>query len=838
MLSYKQWLELGVDKETPPENFPLIKHLDAQIDVDFKNKSLSLVVKYNCQKFRYGEDIVSFDGIDFDFDYVKVNNKNSKFDYDGRKLVIFLDKKIGGDFEISVSYKVKPKLGFYFIQNEDYLECWTQGEARDNKHWLLCIDYPNQKFTANITVVVPKDYTALANGRLSEVKTHKNTNSFIYKMDWPLTSYLVAVACGKFEKHCEKVDNVTLNYYYPPSLKKLAENSFKETPKILRFFNEKIKYKYPYDSYSQVVITSFMYGGMENTTATFLTEYFMFDDSIKEFLEEYARGLIAHEFAHQWWGDILTCKNWKHIWLNESFATYWDALYTQHQYGQNEFQYKLVGGLESYLEEAKIFQRPIVPPDFVDPSLMFDRHTYPKGALVLHTLRNYVGDEIFFDSLSHYINKNQHRCVETIDLIKSFEEVAGKDLSEFFDIWVFKPGHPQLELNSSWEQKNKIFTIKLTQTQDTNIAPIYKLNLPVKFYSIKNDKATLLKEDIIHLTSQDENFYFKLAQEPSFFEIDPDFTCLKTLKVNYSLKVLNNILDYSTSYYTYYLFLDNISSIPYSQEVIEKIIQKILNKNVFSGIKILLVKALEKFPAKYVEERLRAIYDRITGQKVKYQIIQTLSTFKSGENYLFFKDILTYEKSPYILGAALNGIASIDFSNEEKKDAIKTIKRYLNYPSTHNIVSMHAYGALGKFRDENQLTEFCEGYKKAKHRYIKAGIINGLSEYSVYDNYISEKALFYLKKFLCEETDISVRNMILATISKFNAEKVIPILTNAVANELYSPNKITARKHLEILKLTDRKQDIDNIKKDIEKLKFENKLLKEKVESLEQKFKK
>ncbi len=837
MLTYKQWLELGINNLTPPENFVQIKHLKLNVSVNLTNKSLKVICAYTCQKFPQGQDTITFDAVNFDFEYIKINNKNTKFDYDGNKLLIKLDEKTSDEFELTASYKVSPKLGFYFIQNEDYLETWTQGEAQDNKYWLLSIDYPNQKFTVDISVEVPKDYTAIANGRLNEVKEYKNITRFNYKMDWPVTSYLIAIACGKFEKHSEKVDGVTLNYYYPPSLKKLAEQSFKETPKILRFFNDKIKFKYPHDSYSQVVISSFMYGGMENTTATFLTEFFLFDETTKEFLQENAKRLLAHEFAHQWWGDTLTCKTWKHIWLNESFATYWDALYTENQSGKDEFQYQLIGDLESYLEESKTFQRPIAPPDFVDPSLMFDKHTYPKGALVLHTLRNYVGEKVFFNALTHYINKNQHKCVETVDLIKAFEDVAGKDLNEFFDIWVFKAGHPQLELKSTWNQKEKVFCIKIEQQQDINIAPIYKLCIPIKFYSVKNNKLKLLKDDLLKINAKQDNFYFKLEEEPAFFEVDPDFTSLKTLKINYTIKELNNLLQYSKNYYNYYLYLNNIQNISYTEELIEKILKNIVDKTVFFGTQILLAQSLENFPTKFVEEKLKSIYDKITNSRVKYRIVKTLSTFKSTENYNFFKHILSYEKNPYIIGEALLGIANLELSESEKNDAIKTIKKYLNFPSMHNIIASIAYRALGKFREEKLIADFVNGYKKTNHRYIKNGIIEGLSEFSIFDNYLSDKALFYLKKILANETDILVRRAIIRALSKFGT-KSIPILSSAIENELYSTNKIVAKMALEQVKSTDKKNDIEALKKEVEKIKFENKLLKEKIEGIEKKVKK
>jgi aminopeptidase N len=196
MLSYKQWVELGVNIGAPPEDFPQILHLDANLIVDFERKSLKVKLDYKCKKFPYGSHIISFDGIGFVFEYVKINGKNVNYSYDGEKLVVEIPPNIKEDFTFSTSYSVTPKLGFYFIENQDFLECWTQGEAQDNRYWLLCIDYPNQKFTVSLTVDVPLGYTVVANGRLQNVKDESSRAIFSYKIDWPVTSYLIAVAAA------------------------------------------------------------------------------------------------------------------------------------------------------------------------------------------------------------------------------------------------------------------------------------------------------------------------------------------------------------------------------------------------------------------------------------------------------------------------------------------------------------------------------------------------------------------------------------------------------------------------------------------------------------------
>src|SRR5260370_2530458 len=183
---------------------------------------------------------------------------------------------------------------------------------------------------------------------------------------------------------------------------------------------------------------------MENTTATTMEECVLYDE--RAAIDITCDGSIAHELAHQWFGDFVTCRDWSHGWLNEGFATFFEHVDTEHHLGKDEYDYAIRGDLEAYLSEANgRYRRPIVCQDYEAPIDVFDRHLYEKGGLVLHMLRTMLGDDVFWRSVNAYLTKHARSIVETRDLMRALEDVSGRGLAQFFEQWVYRPGHPGLQ---------------------------------------------------------------------------------------------------------------------------------------------------------------------------------------------------------------------------------------------------------------------------------------------------------------------------------------------------------------------------------------------------------
>ncbi len=220
---------------------------------------------------------------------------------------------------------------------------------------------------------------------------------------------------------------------------------------------------------------------MENTSATTQTDRTLHDE--RAHLDFSSEPLVSHELAHQWFGDLLTCRDWAHAWLNEGFATYFEAVWLESELGYDEYLYDAFGCAARYLDEdAERYRRPIVCNTYRDPIEIFDRHLYEKGAGVLHMLRGELGDARFWRSIRTYVERNAQRNVETIDLIRAIEEATGRNLRAFFDQWVFRSGHPELEVRVAWDAKRKAVTVTLDQKQTVNDDhPPYRFDVDLGF---------------------------------------------------------------------------------------------------------------------------------------------------------------------------------------------------------------------------------------------------------------------------------------------------------------------------------------------------------------------
>ena len=291
---------------------------------------------------------------------------------------------------------------------------------------------------------------------------------------------------------------------------------------MVEFFNRTYGYDYPWQKYDQISVPSG--GGAESTSATAMTHRVMVDE--KNEPEFSAIGIVSHELAHQWWGDLITLRSWAHTWLNESFATYSDYLYFRHDRGDDEGALNLQGKLNAYLREAKTrYVRPIVTDRYDQPGDMFDSHAYPKGALVLHMLRQQLGDAAFFDTLKHFLHRYAFEPVDTGDFIRSVKTVTGQNLDWFFDQWLFKPGHPVFDVRSEWDPARKVVVLKVAQVQDfARGIPVFRVPLSVAIVNAGGRSTSQ-----VWVREREETFEFPSETRPLLVRFDPGNALIKEL---------------------------------------------------------------------------------------------------------------------------------------------------------------------------------------------------------------------------------------------------------------------------------------------------------------------
>ena len=308
-----------------------------------------------------------------------------------------------------------------------------------------------------------------------------------------------------------------LIYVVPRGKKALIPDSFGDTPDMLSFYSKMTGVKYPWEKYAQNAVYDFG-GGMENVSSTTLGERSLTD--ARAGFRDMA-SLNSHELAHQWFGDYVTCKTWGDAWLNESFATFFQILYFEHSRGKNAYDNEIAQNTGSYIQESRRYKRPLSTNFYSDPDDMFDRHTYPKGGVILHTLRREIGDTAFFAGINRYLSVNAHRPVESQDLCKAMTDASGVNTQPFFDQWIYKPGHPVIEWEQAYDADKKEVVVKVKQTQDTKDGtPVY--TVATKIGVIADGK---LVKTAVTLNAAENTFRIPAATKPDavLFDADRDF---------------------------------------------------------------------------------------------------------------------------------------------------------------------------------------------------------------------------------------------------------------------------------------------------------------------------
>ncbi len=497
------------------------QHLALELDLDFEKQSVTGIATHSLVAVSALKQ-VSFDAVDLDVTKVEVDGKVVQFDAaSGRSLHVHLARTVKPDtqFVVRISYRATPQRGLYFVGKN---QAWTQGQDIDSRHYFPCLDTPAQKCSSEVKATFPKAMTALSNGALLTDTVKGARRTMHYRLAAPHAPYLVTLVVGSFEVHEASSKSTRVRTFFPPGRKEDALRVVARTPKMLDLFERLTGLPYAFGDYSQIFVSEFIFGGMENTSATTLTDAVLHD--ARAHADYSAEFLIAHELAHQWFGDLLTCRDWPHGWLNEGFATYSEVLWKEEGESLDEADQQRKADLDSYLSEvAERYARPIVARKFDAPIDLFDRHLYEKGALVLHELRCRLGEEAFYASVREYVAAHAGGSVETVDLARAIERITGRNVDRFFDEYVHRAGHPQLKVDVRYDSERKSVRVSVKQAQD---GEPYALSLPVQW--VVGDKTSTQE---FAVSQKEHVFMLPAAREPSQVMIDPRRHLLATLEV-------------------------------------------------------------------------------------------------------------------------------------------------------------------------------------------------------------------------------------------------------------------------------------------------------------------
>ncbi|MDQ4122669.1 MAG: M1 family metallopeptidase [Acidobacteriota bacterium] len=442
-----------------------------------------------------------------------------KLDSEKETLVVDLDRAYQPNqiVTIAIDYRSgKPRGGspiggaaLTFIKPNDRdpnrpRQIWSQGQPENNRFWFPSFDHPSDFRTSELRATIEKPFMVISNGKLISTTENKdNTRTYHWKMDVPYTNYLTSIIVGEYGTVDGKYQDIpVLSYVYPNELA-AGKASTGRLPQMIAAFSEITGMKYPYNKYVQTMVKDFG-GAMENITATTMTDTIIQDE--RALLTGDTEDIQAHEAAHQWFGNYVTCRDWSDLWLNESWATFMEVVWEEKSDGRDEALLQNKEHQDAYFGTWRQgTRRPVVTKNYSDPDAVFDTYAYPRGGATLFMLRSQLGEENFWRAVNYYLRKHANQPVTTDDFRAAIEESTGQSMDVFFDQWIYKMGHPIFEITKSYDAASKTLKLNVKQTQkrdETSDYPQVELFQPPVDIEIGTASGTRVER--VNLAAQPE----------------------------------------------------------------------------------------------------------------------------------------------------------------------------------------------------------------------------------------------------------------------------------------------------------------------------------------------
>jgi aminopeptidase N len=681
-----------------------VEHLALDVQLDIAARGVRAKAVLDLHRVDPAATELVLDAVGFDVRELTLDGKKASYRYDGRQLTI--DVPAGHPkARVAVTYRATPRRGLYFLEPDEHVpgrprQVWSQCQEEDARHWFPCHDSPHVKMTTEITAHVPAGWYALSNGALvSSSKPKDGDWTFHWKMSEPHPSYLVTLAAGEFAEIADtaKVGDreIPVTYLVPRGREDDAQRTFARTPEMVKYFSEVTGVPYPWNKYAQIVVADFIFGGMENTTATTMYEHILLD--ARAALDISSDDLIAHELAHQWFGDYVTCRAWYEGWLNEGFATFFEHVWREKHLGRDEYELGLKVDLDAYLGEAHgRYRRAVVTQDYDSPLDLFDRHLYEKGGLVLHGLRVELGDALFWRGIRTYLAAHARGVVETRDLQRAMEEVSGRSLGRYFEQGIHKPGHPEMDVDVSWDKGVLTVATKQTQATTDGVPACFELTLDL---DLGTERRT------VRVTEKQQSFAIPAAQRPPFVVVDPQARILGEVRVREPADMLREQLVNASSARGRWLAAQGLARLA-DTLTIDVLARALRDEKEFWGTRAECAAALGKIRARECYDALVA--NRQTAHpKVRRAVVEALGVFRTTEAMEAIKPYALRDDSYLVEGEAARAMG-----RTRQAAAFETLVDLLERPSWFDVVRAGAIDGLAALRDERALP-----YLSARTRY-------------------------------------------------------------------------------------------------------------------------
>lgn len=441
-----------------------------------------------------------------------------RFAFDTSHVTVRLGRRaaVGDTVAFTLRYHGTPERGLYFVPRARVI--WSQGEATETRAWVPTYDAPDDKATWEILVTADSDQKVLSNGRLVDVTPSGGgrQNVWHWSQELPASTYLYSIVVGPFAVLRDRWRGIPVDYWVYPDTVAAAWRTFGETPSMIELFSQ-LLVPFPWAKYDQSAIPDFTYGGMENVSATTQTDEALHPEGDEP--EQNGRALVAHELAHQWFGDLTTTADWADAWLNEGMATYLESVQREKSRGWDGGQLSWIGQQQQAMQADLGQQRPLVWGQYqgTDPiALFFSGHIYPKGAQLAHQLRRLLGDSLFWVGLRRFLTDNAFQPVTTPDFAVAFEKTCRCDLDWFFDQWAYGIGYPKVRWSRHWAEADRVLHLVVEQTQPVDsLRPLFRFPVTVRVIT----RDAVVRRDIV-VARQRDTFAIPLPSPPLSVRFD------------------------------------------------------------------------------------------------------------------------------------------------------------------------------------------------------------------------------------------------------------------------------------------------------------------------------
>jgi aminopeptidase N len=721
-----------------------LQHVKTHLWIDFDHKSFRGEVTHSIAMLQENVSRVQFDSVDLKISALTLDGKDAKYTVTASDVVVPLNSpsKKGDTHEIFIRYEGSPKKGLYFVgPDKNYpnrpKEVWTQGEAEDTRYYIPIYDYPNDRTTSEMIMTVPSSWLTISNGQLVGTKDESDgTKTWTWKQDQTLSTYLITAVAGEFVEKTETWRGIPVRYVVPKGKEDTIDATFERTKGMLDAFSDKLDVKYPWAQYAQSSVDDFVEGGMENTSATTLTTRGLLNPALAPDEKRGSDDLDSHELAHQWFGDLVTCKDWSNIWLNEGFATYFEHFWAEQHYGADESDYEFWRDQTQWFRQARLYTHPIVERKSGD-SIEFAGNEYTKGGWVLRMLRAKLGDDYFWAGLHHYLEVNRGQNVVTADLQKAIEQQTNINVDQFFHQWIWRAGAPKYEVSYAYDPAAKQIKLDVKQTQKVEgMVGLFDMPVDVEVTTASGHKTTT-----IDVSQAEQSFTIPADSAPLIVLFDKGDKILKSMEFKkeptqyvYQLKNASDVPDRADAAVALGLAKDYPDGIA--------ALANAASHDPFWGVRVQALHSLGKASGPAAEKAILTAVDSNPEPWVRSVAVEELGEFKDDASLgPKLTDLAANDKAYSVRAAALTALGEVRAPNAY--DVLTAAVKGTSPDDTLRNAALEGLGELGDDRAVPMLLEWSAAGKDIDTRSAAIGAVAGLD---LKNKTITQTLISYLKE--------------------------------------------------------------------------------------------